>query len=127
MGWGMKQESDKHKAEREERERIKRVVRRRDRSCRARLLYPEHIDSPDLDPEAAAAARQAWPTRCGGPLDIHEIIPRSAWRAGYLVPDNCVLICRNHHDWVDHWPDAAHVLGLHGYSWERPDQPGGPA
>lgn len=57
---------------------------------------------------------------CRGPLDVHEVIPRSAWREGYLVDDNCVTICRAHHDWVGDHPEAAHGFGLHGYSWERP-------
>lgn len=58
---------------------------------------------------------------CAGPLDVHEVIPRSAWRAGYLEPTNCVAICRAHHAWVDTHPDEAHGVGLHGFSWERPD------
>jgi peptidoglycan/xylan/chitin deacetylase (PgdA/CDA1 family) len=99
VSWGLRGESDKHKDEREERERVKRDVRFRDRSCRA----------------------QDAPGRCEGPLDVHEVIPRSAWRAGYLIRSNCLLICRAHHDWIHDNPDAAHELGLHGYSWERTD------
>ena len=33
------------------------------------------------------------PTRCSSGLDVHEIIPRSAWSAGWLEPSNCVLLC----------------------------------
>lgn len=101
MGWGINPISDRRRGEQTERERVRREVRRRDRSCRARDLIPA--------------------VRCGGPLDVHEIIPRSAWRKGYLVVDNCVLICRAHHQWVDANPDEAHANGLHGYSFERPD------
>jgi len=61
------------------------------------------------------------PITCAGPLDVHEIIPRSAWAQGYLDPTNCVALCRRHHAWVTDNPSAAHELGLHGYSWERPD------
>ena len=57
--------------------------------------------------------------RCGGQLDPHEIIPRSAWPGGDLVLDNVVMVCRRHHDWIDDHPAAAHECGLHGFSWER--------
>ena len=100
--WGIRQESAKHKAERAEREAVKRRVRARDRTCQAR--------------------ERGAPGRCGGPLDVHEVIPRSAWRKGYLVDDNCMLVCRDHHDWIDNHPEQdgpAHTLGLHGFSWER--------
>lgn len=53
-------------------------------------------------------------------LDVHEIIPRSAWPDGELVESNCVLICRRHHIWIDQHPELAHEIGLHGFSWERP-------
>ena len=59
--------------------------------------------------------------QCGGELDVHEIIPRSAWPDGWLVVDNCVCLCRRHHEWVDANPDDAHEVGLHGYAHERPD------
>lgn len=59
--------------------------------------------------------------RCDGPLDAHEIIPRSAWRDGYLEPSNVVLVCRQHHQWIDNHPELAHAAGLHGFSYERPD------
>ena len=58
---------------------------------------------------------------CYGPLDCHEVIPRSAWSAGYLVPGNCLTLARSCHEWVGANVTAAHDLGLHGYSWERPD------
>lgn len=76
----------------------------------------------------AAGRRDGWRCRaaalvggrCGGPLDPHEIIPRSAWAAGYLDVDNVVMVCRRHHDWIGDHPAAAHDLGLHRFSWERP-------
>lgn len=78
------------------------IVRRRDNhTCQARGL----VDS----------------VRCGGPLDPHEIIPRSAWQLGYLEPGNVVTVCRRHHEWIDNHPDDAFALGLHGYSWQRED------
>lgn len=59
------------------------------------------------------------PGPCRYPLDVHEIIPRSAWRDGWLHDTNCVLVCRAHHEWIDNYPDEAHEIGLHGYSHER--------
>lgn len=36
----------------------------------------------------------------GLPLDVHEVVRRSRWRAGYLDPSNCLAVCRAHHDWI---------------------------
>lgn len=58
--------------------------------------------------------------RCGGQLDPHEVIPRSAWPGGELVLENVRMVCRQHHRWIDDHPEAAHKAGLHGFSWERP-------
>lgn len=58
---------------------------------------------------------------CAGPLDVHEVIPRSVWRAGYLEPANCVVVCRSAHDWIGGHPVTAAKLGLHGFSFQRPD------
>lgn len=59
------------------------------------------------------------PATCGGPLDPHEIIPRSAWADGDLEASNVISVCRSHHDWIDLYPEAAALFGLHGYSWQR--------
>lgn len=67
--------------------------------------------------EAADAVREV---ACRGPMDPHEIIPRSAWRDGDLDPENVRWVCRAHHDWIGDHPAEAHGYGLHGYSWERP-------
>ena len=58
---------------------------------------------------------------CGGQLDVHEVIPRSAWALGYLVASNCVTVSRRCHEWISANPEAAHTLGLHGHSWDRPE------
>lgn len=64
----------------------------------------------------------AAPIACGGiGLEAHEIIPRSAWAAGWLVLDNIASLCPRHHQWVTEHPEAAHAIGLHGFSYERPD------
>lgn len=60
------------------------------------------------------------PVRCGGPLDAHEIIPRSVWPDGELVASNIIVVCRIHHAWIGDHPKWAHELGLHGFSYERP-------
>ena len=95
--------SDKKRAEEAERRVVCEIVRRRDVYCQARDVWPE--------------------VRCRWPLDVHERIPRSLWRAGYLEPDNCLLICRAHHDELERNDETlrrAHDLGLYGYSHERP-------
>jgi hypothetical protein len=73
------------------------------------------------DNNECQAAHRVPAVECGGPLDVHEIIPRSAWSDGWLRVTNCVLICRAHHQWVDDHPDLAREVGLHGSSWDRPD------
>lgn len=100
---GLPQQSEKRAAKRAARERVVEAVFRRDNyRCRAALSVP------DVD--------------CGGPIDPHEVIPRSAWPDGDLVESNVLTVCRAHHRWIDLHPDAAHALGLHGYSYERPTQ-----
>ena len=61
------------------------------------------------------------PLPCSATLDVHEVIPRSVWAKGHLELSNTVTLCRAHHDWVGDHPAAAHKLGLHGFSHERPD------
>lgn len=95
--------SDKRLAERPTRQAVVAAVHARDRTCQGVHMIPGH---------------EKWD--CAGPLDVHEVIPRSAWAKGYLEPANCVLLCRKAHDWVGDNPEAAHAVGLHGYSWERP-------
>lgn len=105
-----------------ERARVVDEVWDRDRGqCRAAQIITAYTMGRFIMPieMAAAAAMQLVP--CAGRLDPHEIIPRSAWPGGELVVDNVVLICRNHHRWVGDHPSMAHAVGLHGFSWERPD------
>lgn len=53
-----------------------------------------------------------WAVECGGPMDVHERIPRSKWAAGYLDVDNCLLVCRAHHDQIHHVdPRGARAAG----------------
>jgi hypothetical protein len=106
--------SKKRRAALPARSAVIREVHERDQHCQfiSRLWAPESgWEEGDL---------VGVPTRCSGPLDVHEIIPRSAWSAGWLEPSNCVLLCRLHHSWVTENPRVANLLGLHKFSHERP-------
>lgn len=97
-----------------ERANVVAIVRARDKICQLPERLADHCeDMTDSDFNAVMHVM------CHGPLDVHEIIPRSAWPDGELVESNCQLICRRHHEWVDAHPAIAHQIGLHGYSWER--------
>lgn len=91
-GQPLRQRSTKRVAEDRQRSIVMRIVRERDRDCRAAARVPD--------------------VRCAGPRDGHEIIPRSRWRAGFLEPSNVLLVCRAHHDWIHDNPIAARDLGL---------------
>jgi hypothetical protein len=100
--WGLRQQSAKRRQEVAERRAVLAIVWARDGGrCTAKEAVPA--------------------VRCWGPLDGHEVIPRSAWRKGWLEQDNVRLVCRGHHDWIDDHPDEAHAVGLHGYAHERTD------
>lgn len=109
------------------------MIRRRKPIARSRKRIPFRSEKTAgrLD-ERIAVVDQAWARdrglcrarplvggRCGGPLDAHEIIPRSAWREGQFVVANVVMVCRTHHRWIDDHPAEAHAVGLHGFSYER--------
>lgn len=76
-----------------------RVAERDGHRCRAAVLVPG--------------------VRCGGPLDVHEVIPRSALPGAELDERDCVLVCRCHHDWIGLHELEAAAVALHGYSWQR--------
>ncbi len=97
-GGRLPQQSQKRKREAADRAEVRRVVYDRDRRCVAELLVPD--------------------VRCSGPLDVDEIVPRSARPGGHLDPDNCQLLCRAHHDWKHAHPEEAAALGLRRWSWD---------
>lgn len=100
-GGRLPQRSPKRLAETEDRAALRmRVLRRDGFQCQARLKLPR--------------------IRCGGPLDVHEVIPRSVWPGAHLVDSDCLTICRAHHSFVTDNPSEAAAVGLHGFSWERP-------
>lgn len=84
-------ESEKRRAQRPERERVRRLVFARDGRCVARERVPE--------------------VSCWGPWDADEIRPRS--RGGDpLDPQNVQTLCRAHHDWKHSQPAEAVRRGL---------------
>ena len=111
----LKPMSRKRRQSLEERADVREAVLERDgHTCQ---FYNYVVDSPLW----RMADLNGVPARCSGDLEVHEIIPRSAWPAGWLVVDNCVTLCGGaHHPWVTDNPEKAHRIGLHGFSWERP-------
>lgn len=109
----LKPYSTKRTSLRQQRDQCVAEVLRRDYGCKAPDRY-NCIDKTDCPPH------DPFPRECGGHLDVHEIIPKSAWKLGYLEPSNCLAICRIHHGWIDNNPDAAEFVRLHGRSWDRP-------
>lgn len=57
--------------------------------------------------------------RCGGPLDVDEIILRSGRPGGHLEDDNVQVLCRQHHDWKHTHPTEAVAAGLRRWSWDH--------
>jgi len=108
----IKRESDRHRAQRPTRTAVVARVFARDGW---RCQFVAHC-ALELEP----FRHYLLPVLCHGRLDPHEIIPRSAWKLGYLVDMNVVTICRSHHHWIDDHPEQAHRIWLHGYSYERP-------
>jgi len=67
------------------------LVLARDQGCRGAALVP-HV-------------------ACFGGLDVHELLTRA--RGGSITdPDNCVALCRGHHNWVHDHPADATAVGL---------------
>jgi len=87
----------------------KRAAERRQRAALVAQVTARGCEAAVLVPGVA----------CGGPIDCHEVIPRSAWAKGYLELSNLRAVCRQHHSWIDEHPILAHDVGLHGFSWER--------
>ena len=107
----LRQVSSKALARRSERADIRFEVHGRDRVCQ----FPNYVSVAYMNSFSPLPPS----FECGGRLDVHEIIPRSAWAEGQYDLDNCVLVCRAHHQWIDNNPALAHDIGLHKFSWER--------
>jgi 5-methylcytosine-specific restriction endonuclease McrA len=88
----LKFKSAKTKEKDKEREKVRRIVMKRDMGlCQAKFLLGS--------------------IPCSSILDIDEIIPRG--RGGnYLDPNNCQVLCRAHHRWKHDHPAEAEKLGL---------------
>lgn len=48
---------------------------------------------------------------CWGPVDVHEPGHRSQG-ADPTDPDQCVALCRSHHDWAHNHPREAKEIGI---------------
>lgn len=90
---------------------------RRKASKPLRAIVRERV--AERDGHRCRAAALVPSVRCGGPLDVHEVVPRSAWPGAELDERDCVLVCRCHHEWVGAHEIEAAALALHGYSWQR--------
>ncbi len=97
------------------RTRLKPVSDKRRARLNLRRQTRNHVLQRD---QYVCQARHA-PGDCAGVLDVHEKIRRSQWAAGIYDVDNCVTVCRRHHEWITGNPQAAHDLGLVLWSWER--------
>ncbi len=96
---GLNPMSSRRRREQAQRTRVRDAVYERDGQCVARMI-------PVVD-----LVEVRCPVLCGGPFDVHEVIGRG--RGGdYLDAENCVLLCRQHHDWVTTHPEGATRLGL---------------
>lgn len=89
--------SEKRKAEKPKRDRVRQEVLARDGGCTGRGVLPGRCASPFPDRPR---------------LEVHEVISRGRWAKGYLVPENCRALCQVHHDWVTEHPDEAEKEGF---------------
>lgn len=94
----LKPESDKRKAERPERQRVREItISRAFYGCELRDRVPDvkcwHPDGPNK-------------------LDVHEIEARGTSPGSHLDEDNTIAVCRSHHDWIDAHIPEAEALGV---------------
>ena len=84
--------------------------KKREREYRERRTLVERILDERPVCERCHAARST---------DVHEVIRRSQWKAGYLVTENLRALCRQCHTWVTEHPRAAVEQGWSAWSWQR--------
>lgn len=84
--------------------------KKRERDYRERRSLVEQILDERQICERCSAARST---------DVHEVIPRSQWKAGILVSENLRALCRQCHIWVTEHPQAAAESGWSDWSWNR--------
>jgi hypothetical protein len=97
--------------------RIRPVSRKRLDQRPAREALVERVKTRDV--ACQGQPRFGMVHDCRGPLVVHELIPRSLWRDGYLVDANCVLVCSWLNGWVEDNTADALALGLARPSWAR--------
>lgn len=88
----------RRRSELAERKALRERVIARDGGCRAQGLI-EHT--------------------CAGRAEVHELIRRSQWKAGWLVDANCVALCSVAHRVVTTEPALAFEVGLALHGWQR--------
>lgn len=80
--------------------------------CEAGALIYDYLISLGIKPSAPAVITRS--LTCGGnapPVDVHELLPRSA--GGSITErSNCIAICRTCHDWIHLNSGAARKIGL---------------
>lgn len=114
--------SKKRRSEIPDRRRlVQRVLRRDGHRCQ----FYRHLDGATVPADEIEQFERSLPPGCARydsltEHDVHEIIARDVWKDGYLVDDNCVTLCRAHHDWVTTHGRWAAMLKLHGFSWDVP-------
>lgn len=94
-------ESKKRKAERVKRAECRRIVLDRDVFC---------VVCTKIGGLSSWTADRS--------TDVHELINRSQG-GDYLNPDECVGLCRFHHQQVTDNPEWAHEIGLTKWGWEK--------
>lgn len=101
------------------RSRLRSVSLKRRRDLRVRAAVQVEV----LERDGGCRGRGVLPTvGCAGRLEFHELVRRSQWPAGWLVPSNVVLLCSAHHRFVTLNPEAGHDVDLVRWSWEpRPE------
>lgn len=119
----MRAESAKKRARRPARRKAVEAVKERDGVCQFFLrivVWAQHeredrIDWASGDGHAILEACMAefdYPTPdCFGPTVGHEPVKRSHG-ADETNPDEIVLLCVGHNNWVEDYPDARKLLGL---------------
>lgn len=87
------------------------VSKKRARENRQRVKVREEVLTRDGFTCRARGGIIPEVRRCSGPLDVHEVIGRG--RGGsFLDPENCVTLCRAHHEFVTTHPERGRELGL---------------
>lgn len=93
------------------------TARRRSAGSPGRSGVPKDVRQEVMMRDGGCVAMRMIPeVLCWGPCDPHHIHRRS--QGGQDTPENLVVLCRAHHDWVHANPLRSMSLGLLKRSWE---------